>query len=163
MKITPTLSAAALALLSIAPQTTNAATLTADLNVLAVVLDTCLVTSASTLTFANPSATAATNETTPGTITILCTGAHNDVTVTLGGGANAAGGVRKMADTQSNLLPYSVFSNAGHTSAVAIDGEIYNDDLAPATPVVLTVYGQVPAGTYAAGTYRDTVLVTLNY
>lgn len=146
-----------------APQTFAATTTTGNLLVTATVLDTCIVTTGTALAFATISTSAATNETTPGTITIVCTATRSGLTVTLGAGGNAASSQRRMADGLGHYLPYNVHSDSGHASAVAVDGEIYNGGVTSAVPVLIPVYGQVPAGAYSAGVYSDTVLVTLEY
>lgn len=139
-----------------------AQTATGNLIVTAGVLDTCSVV-VSPLTFATLSTVVVTNELTAGTITITCTSTHASTTVALGGGQNENAGQRRMADGLGNFVDYDLFSDSGHASSVAIDGNIYSGSITAATPQVITVYGQVPAGTFAIGAYTDSVLVTLTY
>lgn len=163
MKFDANYAAAALAALAALSGTAMAATATANLSVSATVLDTCQVSVVGALVFTNPSATTATNETVPGNIVVVCTATRSNITVTLGAGGNVDGSQRRMANVGGALLPYSIFSDGGRTSAVGIDGEVYNAGITAAVPVPITVYGQIPAGTYTAGAYSDTVVVTLNY
>ena len=100
------------------------------------------------------------------TITVTCTPgvAFN---VGLDGGAHQTGGVRQMqAVAGSALIPYSVFSDAGHTTSW---GNTVGTDTvartATVTPATLTVYGRIAgnAGLVAAGAYADLVTVTVTF
>ena len=141
----------------------TAAEETANLNVSAIVADSCTLTAATALSFATINSSAASNEATPGSVVVLCTGQRTGATVTLGAGDNFGGGTRKMASTSGALLPYSVYSDAGHSSVIANGGSIYTGNFAPAVPQAIAVYGQIPPGSYAAGLYSDTILVTLTH
>ena len=136
---------------------------TANLNVSAVVLDSCTVTAATALSFATIDSSSASNEITPGSIVVLCTGNRTGATVTLGAGENLAGGTRRMESTGGDMLPYSVFSDAGHSSEVASGGTIFSGNITAVVPQPILVYGQIPAGDYNAGLYSDTILVTLTH
>ena len=140
----------------------SAQTATGNLIVTAGVLDTCSVV-VSPLTFATLSAVVVTNELTAGTITITCTSTHASTTVTLGGGENENAGQRRMTDGLGNFVNYNLFSDAGHSSSVAVDGNVYSGSVTAAVPQIIPVYGQVPAGSFAIGAYADSVLVTFNY
>ena len=139
------------------------ATTTGNLSVTATVLDTCIVATGTALTFASISPSAVSNETVPGLITVICTATRSGLSVTVGAGADAVSGQRQMNDGTNNLLPYNIFSDAGHAAPVAVGGTIYSGGITAAIPIPISVYGQIPAGSYAAGVYSDTVLVTLNY
>ncbi|MBU2983079.1 spore coat U domain-containing protein [Lentibacter algarum] len=141
----------------------SAAEETANLNVSAIVADSCTLTSATALSFASIDSSTASNEITPGSIVVLCTGSRTGATVTLGAGQNEEGGTRKMASTGGDLLPYTVFSDAGHSSAVASGGTVFSGNLTAVVPQAIPVYGQIPPGSYSAGLYTDTILVTLNH
>ncbi|OYU41369.1 MAG: hypothetical protein CFE33_04795 [Pseudorhodobacter sp. PARRP1] len=134
-----------------------------NLSVTATVLDSCVVTAPTGLVFASVNAGAATNQSVQGSVAVVCTAAKSSVSVKMEGGDNAAMGKRYMKNTSNDLLPYVITSDAAHTSAVAIDGALYTGPLNAVSPNVFPVYGQVPAGSYAAGVYTDTVRVTLNY
>lgn len=140
-----------------------ATTTTGNLAVVATVLDTCLVTTGTALSFLTVGPSGVTNESTPGTIAVVCTATRNGLKVTLGGGGAAASGQRRMSDGLGNFLPYNVHADSGHAAPVAANGEIYNGGVTAAIPVVIPVYGQVPSGAYTAGIYTDTVVVTLAY
>lgn len=153
---------AVLAALGLSSGMALAATTTGELAVTATVLDTCTVTTAGALSFVSV-ATSGGNETTPNSITVLCTATRTGLSVALGGGGSPVAGVRRMADGIGNYLPYYTDSDAGHTSSVAINGTIYSGGITAAVAVVIPVYGQIPAGNYASGVYTDTLVVTLNY
>ncbi len=163
MTLISKLSAVAVLLLCGTSQGAFAASTTASLGVSAIVTDTCTVTAPTAMVFANPSASAATNESVQGSIVILCTAAKTGVTVTMGGGNNLSGAQRRMTDLGTGFLPYNVFSDAGHANAVAVDGTFFSGNIPAALPVQRSVYGQIPSGAYTAGTYLDTIVVTLNY
>lgn len=134
-----------------------------NLSVTATVLDSCLVTAPTGLVFASVNTATATNQTVQGSVSVICTAAKTSVSVKMEGGDNAAAGKRYMKNTANDLLPYVITSDAAHATAVAIDGALYTGPLNAVAPNVFPVYGQVPAGNYAAGVYTDTVRVTLNY
>ncbi|UOA26193.1 spore coat U domain-containing protein [Pseudosulfitobacter sp. DSM 107133] len=136
---------------------------TSNLSVSAVVLDTCTLNAATALSFASIDTGAATSQVTPGSLAVICTSSRSDISVSLGAGENASGGTRRMISTDGNFLPYSVYSDAGHSSAVGAAENVYSGDVTAAVPLVIPVYGQIPAGSYNAGLYSDTILVTLTY
>ena len=140
-----------------------AVTVTANLSVVATVLDTCILTTGSALAFSTITPQSATNETVPGSIQVICSATRSSITVTLGAGSGVSSGQRRMVDGSGNYLPYTVHSDTGHTHPVAVGGEIYNGAITSAVPLNLPVYGQIPSGSYATGAYADTVLVTLTY
>ena len=137
----------------------------ATLNVSATVLDTCVVTAPTSLVFASVSNSATTNDTSSGSIVVVCTAAHAAVTINAEGGDSASGGKRRMSGlaSASNKLPYDIFTTTARTSAVAINGALYSGGIAAVAPTTVNVYGQVPSGAYAADVYSDTIRVTLNY
>lgn len=140
-----------------------AASETSSLSVSATVIDFCTVTAGTGLAFGNFDTGQTKAEDTPGSIAVVCSSSKTGVSVTLAGGANASGAQRYMKDAGTNLLPYNMHADSGHSNAVAIDGEIYGGNLTAAVPVVIPVYGQIPAGNYSVGVYSDTVTVTLTY
>jgi spore coat protein U-like protein len=137
----------------------------ATLNVSATVLDSCVVTAPTSLVFASVSNAAATNDTSSGSIVVVCTAAHTAVTIKAEGGDSASAGKRRMTGvaSTSNKLPYDIFTTTGRTSAVAIDGNLYSGGIVAVSPTTVNVYGQIPSGNYAADVYSDTIRVTLNY
>jgi len=103
-----------------------------------------------------------------GTVTTTCTtGASN--TVTLGQGANIAGGstdavpLRQMADG-TNRLAYSLYQDAGRTTVWGNTTPTGVTGTGTGSAVQLTVFGQIPAGqSKPAGTYADTVVATVTF
>ena len=162
MKLVPRLAVVAFAVS--APLALHAAEVAnTNLSVTATVLDSCIVTAPTGLVFASVNTGAATSQSVQGSVSVVCTAAKASVSVKMEGGDNAAAGKRYMKNASSDLLPYVITSDAGHATAVAIDGALYTGPLNAVAPNVFPVYGQVPAGNYAAGVYTDTVRVTLNY
>ncbi|WP_416798763.1 spore coat U domain-containing protein [Ciceribacter azotifigens] len=125
----------------------------------------CLINSATTLDFGASgvlsSATTGTSE-----ITVQCTnGTTYNVGLNAGLGAGATVASRKMTGPASATVTYSLYSDAAHTT---VWGETIGTDTVSGTGTgasqVYTVYGQVPAqSTPAAGTYSDTITVTVTY
>lgn len=100
-----------------------------------------------------------------GALSILCS-AGTTPTVKVRAGAHdgqSAGGTRALYDGVANYVPYDLYTDAGHSQLLAIDGVI---NLAPSTGVAQTVniYGQAlgKAG-LPAGTYTDTISVELTF
>lgn len=154
----------ALAPLALMPAVAQAAEVAStDLYVTATVLDSCIVTAPTGLVFAAVNTAAATSQTVQGTIAVVCTAAKANVSINMEGGDNEDGGQRHMKDTSNNLLPYVITSDAAHTTAVGVNDALFTGPLAAVAPNLIPVYGQIPAGSYAAGVYTDTVRVTLNY
>lgn len=160
---TPKVAALMGAMLAVAAPAFAADTVTSNLGVSAVVLDTCTLNAATALSFASIDNSAPTSQAIPGSLAVICTSTRSDISVSLGSGENASGGTRRMISTDGNYLPYSVYADAGHSSAVAAAENIYSGDVTAAIPLVIPVYGQIPAGSYNAGLYSDTILVTLTY
>lgn len=140
-----------------------AAQSTANLGVQAVVADTCLLAAGTGMSFASISTSQDTNETTQGLITVTCTGSHDSVSVTLGGGNNVTNSTRHMKSVSGALMPYQVYDSSGRTNQVGINDAVYSGPVTALSPKTIQVYGKIPAGSYTAGTYDDTLLVTLNY
>ena len=163
MLTTKTLKLSLLGALCAASTMASAAEETANLNVSAIVADSCTLTAVTALSFASIDSSSASNEVTPGSIVVLCTGNRTGASVTLGAGENESGGTRRMASTGGDLLPYTVYSDAGHSSVVASGGTVFSGNLTAVVPQAIPVYGQIPAGSYSAGLYTDTILVTLNH
>lgn len=155
------ISAAAAALFTSGTAIGATNTATGTLSVSAIVANSCTVAS-TPLLFATIDASTETSEATPAAVSVTCTATQSNVTVSLGGGSNASGGQRHMANGNSDLLPYALYSDAAHSSSVGVDGTVFSGSLGTLTKA-FNVYGTVPAGAYPAGTYTDSVLVTLNY
>jgi len=100
-----------------------------------------------------------------GALSILCS-AGTTPTVKVRAGANdgkSPGGTRALYDGVANYVPYDLYTDAGHSQLLAIDGVI---GLAASTGVAQTVniYGQaVGKAGLPAGTYTDTIAVELTF
>ncbi|MBC2656473.1 spore coat protein U domain-containing protein [Pseudomonas sp. MSSRFD41] len=100
-----------------------------------------------------------------GALSILCS-AGTTPSLTVQGGSNdgkSTGGTRALYDGVGNYVPYDLYTDAGHSQLLAINGVIA---LAPSTGVAQTVniYGQaVGKAGLPAGTYTDTVSVQLTF
>jgi len=113
---------------------------------------------------------------TPFQFSINCTRGDTTFTVAVDGGANFAAanpaGNRAMQDSTGSFLTYQLYSDSAHTAAWP-----FSTASGQGTPVSLTaggiaasntisLYGVVPHGQSSstdAGTYNDTVHVTVNY
>lgn len=100
-----------------------------------------------------------------GALSILCsTGTTPAVTVRAGANdGQSAGGTRALADGGGNFVPYDLYTDAGRSQILPIDGTV---NLAASTGVAQTVniYGKaVGKPGLPAGTYTDTVAVELTF
>jgi spore coat protein U-like protein len=100
-----------------------------------------------------------------GALSILCSSGTTP-TIKVRAGTNdgmSPGGSRALFDGVANYVPYDLYTDAGHSQLLAIDGVI---NLAASTGAAQTVniYGQAlgKAG-LPAGTYTDTVAVELTF
>ncbi|MEZ1316423.1 spore coat protein U domain-containing protein [Pseudomonas fluorescens] len=100
-----------------------------------------------------------------GALSILCSSGTTP-TVTVRAGAHdgqSTGGTRALYDGVANYVPYDLYTDAGHSQILAINGTI---NLAASTGVAQTVniYGQaVGKAGLPAGTYTDTIAVELTF
>ncbi|MCX2545514.1 spore coat protein U domain-containing protein [Pseudomonas sp. COW5] len=100
-----------------------------------------------------------------GALSILCS-AGTTPSVKVRAGAHdglSPGGTRALYDGVANYVPYDLYTDAGHSQLLAIDGVI---NLAASTGVAQTVnlYGQaVGKAGLPAGTYTDTISVELTF
>jgi spore coat protein U-like protein len=143
----------------------DAATVTANLNVTASVIQVCLVTGGN-LAFGNydPLAGAALDQN--GSFQVACTKGAVSVTIGLGPGANASGGLRRMTNS-TDFLTYEIYKEAGRTTVWGDAGGA----LVPYAPLTSTaqtfqVFGRIPAGQTGVGvgaTYADTVVITVTF
>jgi spore coat protein U-like protein len=143
---------------------TQAATTGTTFTVSATVSSACLV-SATDLAFGAYDTTSTSPNDNVSAVTVACTiGTPYEVGLSAGGGASATMANRKMT-SGVNVLEYSLYSNAGHTS---VWGNTVGTDALVATAVLLptahTVYGRVPAlQNVPAGIYSDTITVAVTY
>jgi spore coat protein U-like protein len=143
----------------------NAATTTTTFPVTATVLSACAVT-ANPLNFASYNPTAATPLDATTTLAVNCTvGTPFTVGLNAGTASGATVTTRRMT-SGANALSYALYQEAARTNNW---GNTPGTDTpapvtAPVLPTSLTVYGRVPAGqNVPAGTYSDTITVTVNY
>lgn len=98
-----------------------------------------------------------------GAVSVQCT-PGNDATLTFGAGqhdGSATGGTRAMSDG-TQFVPYDIYSDAGYATALT-SGETMSIT-ADGTVQTVQVYGKAVGGTgLAAGTYTDTIAVTLTF
>ncbi|VVP65708.1 hypothetical protein PS918_00190 [Pseudomonas fluorescens] len=100
-----------------------------------------------------------------GALSILCSSGTTP-TVKVRAGAHdgqSPGGTRALYDGVANYVPYDLYTDAGHSQILAIDGVI---NLAASTGEAQTVniYGQaVGKAGLPAGTYTDTISVELTF
>jgi spore coat protein U-like protein len=100
-----------------------------------------------------------------GAMSILCSSGTTP-TIKVRAGAHdgqSPGGTRALYDGVANYVPYDLYTDAGHSQLLAIDGTI---NLAASTGVAQTVnlYGQaVGKAGLPAGTYTDTIAVELTF
>ena len=167
------LSAFALALTAspyLAVNNANAATATSTLGVSLTVLAGCEITSVGDVEFAGTDLIAKSEPTATGTIQVKCSdGQAYSVGLGAGTGADASVTERKMTRAGGEeTISYSLYRDASHT-------QVWGDTI-EGTPNVVTgtgtgasqsytVYGKViaPQSPPAAGTYSDSVAITVTY
>jgi len=159
---------------------TWADTKTGSLSVTSSVAQACAVSSSSTLGFGayDPiGANAASARTGTGSVSITCTKDSSAITIDLNAGGNALGNQRRMAGAGSDFLNYNITqpetttpwtSCAGSTTwGSTVGGSVYTPGgvtWSSSAAQAFTVCGSVPAAqNVSAGTYSDTVTVTVNF
>jgi spore coat protein U-like protein len=154
--------------LVIAAGTAGAATKTTTFGVSAVVNANCLV-SAANLAFGNYDGTAA--KTATSDVSVRCsTGTTYAVGLSTGGGTFAQ---RLLSGSGPNKLQYNLFTSVaattiwgdGTASTATVPGT--GSGMAAGSATLHTVYGQLPDNAFnqgaPAGTYNDTITVTVTY
>ncbi|MDH7639777.1 Csu type fimbrial protein [Sphingomonas oryzagri] len=93
-------------------------------------------------------------------LSILCSPGSSP-TLTVGSGANDAGGLHYMA-SGANKLAYHLYSDSGRTNEIGI-GQAISLGTATSTAFNVPIYGRVSSNgaVLAAGAYTDTVQVTV--
>ena len=144
------------------PATSIAATATSTFSVTATVVPTCLV-SASTVafgTYSGPQIDAT------GSVSVTCTNlAAYTVELDAGTGASATTAARKMTGPSSATLTYNLYADAARTvvwgTLAALQAAA---GVGSGSAQSLTVYGRVVGSQVpTAGSYSDTITVTVNY
>jgi spore coat protein U-like protein len=135
-----------------------------NFQVSATIADICVVT-ADDLDFGAYDPTAGSAHAATTTLEVTCTpGTDYDIALDEGSGAGATIASRLMTQG-GDTLTYSLFQDSGHTSLWGDTlGVNTVGDTGDGTAQSFTVYGRIPAGQYQpAGTYLDTVTVTVEY
>jgi spore coat protein U-like protein len=152
---------------------TGSSTFHFSFTVTATVTSACTV-SVGTLNFGSTPANIAAAIDSTATITAKCTNS-TPYSIGLGSGLNASGSQRRMQlGATGNYVTYNLYTDSGYsqawsttTSTTSCTGGSGSCDLGTGTGANqnYTVYGQVPAqqAPVAAGTYSDTVVVTVTY
>ena len=138
---------------------------TTTMGVSATVLNACLVT-ATNMAFGNydPTSSSATDATS--NINVTCTpGTLYNVGLNAGSTAGATVTTRKMLNGVTPLN-YSLYSNSGRSTnwGNTPGSDTISQTASTIVPTSFTVYGRIPAQqSAAAGSYSDTVTVTVSY
>lgn len=143
----------------------TAATATGSLNVTITIQAECTVVSASDLDFGTHGVIDANLDQTT-SISIQCTsGTPYAVGLDAGTGSGATLAARLMTGPASATVQYSLYRDAGRSQVWGdTPGVDTADGTANGSAETLTVYGRVPAqATPGAGTYSDTVAITITY
>jgi len=150
---------------------TDAATATSNLSVTATVAANCTISTAPVAfgAYDPVSANASTALNGAGSVSVTCTTGAS-ANVTLGQGSNAGGGstdaapVRRLKDSGTDFLSYSLYSDSGRTT---VWGNTVGTGVAhtgTGTLTALNVYGTIAAGqSVPAGNYSDTVVATVTF
>ncbi|KAG8150333.1 spore coat protein [Burkholderia catarinensis] len=168
MKYSSLTTAAVAALLAVAAATASAGQATSTMGVSATVNATCLIDSASALTF--PAYTPGTgDQSAQSAITVRCTNGTNFHIGLNAGTTSGATVATRIMTSGSNQLNYSLYQDSGRTvvwgntpptDTVAGTGS----GMAMANAITKTVYGKVPDQPNAVpGSYADTVTVTVTF
>ncbi|MBA8880828.1 Csu type fimbrial protein [Phyllobacterium myrsinacearum] len=142
-----------------------AATATGSFGVHITIESSCVVVSASDMTFANTGVITANVDSTS-TLSVQCTNTTPySIGLNIGTGSGATVAVRKMTGPAAATINYSLYSEATRTT---VWGNTPTTDTVAGTGTgaaqPYTVYGRVPPQTTpATGTYNDTITVTVNY
>jgi spore coat protein U-like protein len=152
------------AALFLATPSAMAATATGSFNSQIIITAQCKVQSASTLNFGSPGVLdAAVNATS--SVSVQCTNGQG-YTISLDGGNGTSGTTTtRTMENGSEFVNYAMFKDAARTQNWGnAGGEIMTALTGNGAAQSYTVYGQVPVQTTpTAGTYTDTVTVTVTY
>jgi spore coat protein U-like protein len=151
-----------------------AGTATANMGVSALVANTCTIAVPTNVSFGTVSGvfTTAINAPTSGSINIQCTNGDN-YTITIGAGLNANSNYRQMVFTSGGTtynIEYVLYSDSGYSikwgnNTTPFGNAVSSTGTGAVQPY--TVYAQIPTQNLTtppiAGSYTDTVVVTINY
>jgi spore coat protein U-like protein len=155
---------AALSAFLVMPEQSQAATATSTFAVQVSITATCTINSASTLNFGSVGILSANTDQTS-TIQVQCTNTTPyTIGLDAGTGSGATVATRKLT-SGGNTVDYTLYSDTGRTT---VWGTTISTDTVASTGTgaaqSFTVYGRIPAqSTPAAGSYADTITVTVTY
>ncbi len=157
------LATIAVALFSFADSEAEALTATGSFGVQVAIAATCVVTSATTLDFGTQGVLSANVDQTS-VINITCTNT-TPYNIGLDKGLNGSSVLTRQMKAGAAVVNYSMYSDSGRTTNW---GNTVGTDTVAATgngsAQAFTVYGRIPPQTSpAAGTYTDTITVTVTY
>ncbi|MFT4256544.1 MAG: spore coat protein U domain-containing protein [Pseudoxanthomonas sp.] len=136
---------------------------TSSSGITATYADTCAISTATDLSFGSVDSLASAQDQTS-TITLRCP-SGTAWKLGLDNGSNASGTTRRMTDGSSHYLTYELYQDSSRSTRWG--NTVGTDTVAGSgsgSTQTQTVYGRVPAQTIsAAGTYSDTVTVTLTF
>ncbi len=147
--------------LTFVPFAAQAATVTANLAVSANVANICTVT-ASTLGFGSIGLTPTSDTVAQGDIKVTCTGGAAS-NITLSPGANSTLDTDRKLKSGTNTIGYQLFQDASRTVAWGNTAATGRTFTATGVEQTFPVYGRITRGTFAAGSYTDTVTITVTY
>lgn len=132
------------------------------------VINSCTI-SATPMNFGSPTSIGTANIDRTSTVSLVCTnGAAYDVA--MDPGLNASGTQRRMSDGGGTpvYVPYAIYRDTSYTAAAewtSGTGNTVSGTAGASGLVSLTAYGRIPATapSVVAGTYRDTVTVTVTF
>lgn len=153
-----------LGIVTVAGKGASAATATANLGVSITIDATCAISSVSDVAFGSVGLLNADIPST-GSFDVECTsGTTYSISLGVGNGTGATVAQRYMS-FGAHTVEYSLYIDAGHTQLWGVT--IGSDTVAgtgDGTPQTYTVYGLVPSqSTPPAGTYNDTVVISVDY
>ncbi|GAY22528.1 spore coat U domain-containing protein [Sphingobium fuliginis] len=155
----------ALFLLGLLPNAAMATDATTTMGVSATVLNVCLV-SATNMAFGSYDPTSASPTDATSTINVTCTpGTLFNIGLNAGSAVGATVSTRKML-SGANPLGYALYSNSGRSTnwGNSVGSDTVAQTASTILPAAFTVYGRIPAQqSVAAGSYTDTVTITVSY
>lgn len=156
------LTIAMIAGLATSGQEAAAATATASLDVTMTITAQCLVTGG-TMTFPDTGGIISANVDTSANLTVQCT-ATTPYTIALdaGGGSGATTATRKMI-SGGNSLNYTLYQDSARTTVWGTTGSALLSGTGTGAAQTIPVYGRVPTQVVQAGSYADTVQITVSY
>jgi spore coat protein U-like protein len=149
-----------------APATAFAGTVQTQMGVSATVSANCTITVGG-VDFSAINPQSGTAHTANGSVTVTCTnGAPWSIGADAGGGTSATMTNRRMM-SGANFINYSLFTDSGYANVwgSGATGTVQLTGTGTGSAQAYTIYGRVPAGqtTIRAGTYGDTINVTVTY